>query len=175
MISATCMWATQSVPRRSPPPWANRAKAPCRGLRPLVCATPPSVTRSWWPSRRPCGGCPRWRASISISTRSATRASPPSWRRRCRHQVRCRRRLEGWRSSSGWTLAGPHIHQDHRRRLRHPRRCARRRRAANARGPPSTWQPCQRGGPGGGGSRLDGALPRAEPDTDSGSEKSDEE
>ena len=41
------------------------------------------------------GGCPRWRLSILRTTRSATRASPPSWGRcrRCR-QVRCRRRLE---------------------------------------------------------------------------------
>ena len=32
-----------------------------------------------WPSRRPCGDCPRWSVSVSISTRSATRASPLSW------------------------------------------------------------------------------------------------
>ena len=47
----------------------------------------------WWPSRRRCGDCPRWRVSISTATRSATRALPPSWRRR-RRPVRCRRRLE---------------------------------------------------------------------------------
>jgi len=54
----------------------------------------PSATRGWWPSRRPCGGGPRWSISISLATLSATRASPPSWRRRRRRQVRCRRRLE---------------------------------------------------------------------------------
>jgi len=53
---------------------------------------PPSATRGWWPSRRPCGGCPRWSGSNSGTTRSAMRASPPSWRRR-RRQVRRRRRL----------------------------------------------------------------------------------
>ena len=26
----------------------------------LKSAAPPSATRGWWPSRRPCGGCPRW-------------------------------------------------------------------------------------------------------------------
>ena len=35
----------------------------------------------------PCGCDPSWRFSVSLVTRSATRASPPSWRRR--------RRLEG--------------------------------------------------------------------------------
>ena len=53
-----------------------------------------SATRRWWPSRRHCGGGPRWSLSISMLTRSATRASPPSWRRR-RLQVRRRCRLEG--------------------------------------------------------------------------------
>ena len=53
------------------------------------------TTRGWWPSRRPCGGCPRWSFSISVTARSATRASPPSWRRRRRRrQVRRRCRLE---------------------------------------------------------------------------------
>ena len=50
------------------------------------------TTRGWWPSRRPCGGCPLWRLSILVTARSATRASPPSWRRF--RQVRRRRRLE---------------------------------------------------------------------------------
>ena len=36
----------------------------------------PSATRGWWPSRRPCGGGPRWRCSVSWAARSATRASP---------------------------------------------------------------------------------------------------
>jgi hypothetical protein len=39
------------------------------------------------------GGGPRWRSSVSFGTLLATRASPPSWRRR-RRQVRCRRRQE---------------------------------------------------------------------------------
>ena len=76
-------------------PWAE---APCRGSRSSCWTALPSATwRWWWPSRRPCGGCPRWRLSVLVSTRSATRASPPSWRRR--RQVCCRRRLECWRSS----------------------------------------------------------------------------
>ena len=54
--------------------------------------------RGWWPSRRPCGGGPRWSVSLSAATGSATSASPPLWRRR-RRQVRRRRRREGWRSS----------------------------------------------------------------------------
>ena len=62
-----------------------------------------------------------------VATRSATRASPPSWRRR-RRQVRRRRRREGWRSSRSST-SGPH--RDHRRRLRRPRRSAQQRRAAS--------------------------------------------
>ena len=84
----------EAAPRRSPPPWAE---APCRGSRPSIWAPPPSATRGWWPSRRPCGGCLRWSFSVSGATRSAMRASPPSWRRR-RRQVRRRRRPEGWRS-----------------------------------------------------------------------------
>ena len=56
-------------------------------------------TLGWWPSRRPCGGCPRWRVSVSMAARSATRASPPLWRRRRRQVRRRRRRREGWRSS----------------------------------------------------------------------------
>ena len=43
---------------------------------------------------------------VSSATRSATRASPPSWRRR-RRQVRRRRRREGWRSSRCSTSAAP--------------------------------------------------------------------
>ena len=90
-------------PRRSPPSWAE---APCRGSSTLICSTPPSATRGWWPSRRPCGGGPRSRHLISGETRSATRASPPSWRRRRRRrQVRYRRRLECWRSSGRSTSA----------------------------------------------------------------------
>jgi hypothetical protein len=50
-----------------------------------------SVTWGWWPSLRPCAGCPRWRLSVSPTTRSATRASPPSWRR-LRRRMRCRHR-----------------------------------------------------------------------------------
>ena len=69
---------------------ASLAEALCRGSRPSLCVRTPSATRGWWPSRRPCGGCPRWRISVSSATRSATRASPPSWRRRHR-QVRRRR------------------------------------------------------------------------------------
>ena len=30
-------------------------------------STPPSATWGWWPSRRPCGGGPRWRFSFSLS------------------------------------------------------------------------------------------------------------
>ena len=56
--STVCTWATQA-PRRSPPPWTE---APCRGSRTSLWATPPSATRRWRPSRRPCGGGPRWRA-----------------------------------------------------------------------------------------------------------------
>ena len=74
-------------------PWTE---VPCRGSRTSGWTTAPSVTRRWWPSRRPCGGGPRWRRSLSGATGSATRASPPSWRRRRRRrQVRRRRRLEG--------------------------------------------------------------------------------
>ena len=64
-------------------------------LEVLVLTTPPSATRRWRPSRRPCGGGPRWRNSASVATRSATRASPPSWRRRrrCRHAA-----AAGWRA-----------------------------------------------------------------------------
>ena len=51
-------------------------------LEASLWATPPSATRRWRPSRRPCGGGPRWSLSASVATRSATRASPPSWRRR---------------------------------------------------------------------------------------------
>ena len=40
-----------------------------------------------------------------MATRSAMRASPPSWRRRRRRKVRCRRRLECWRSSRRSTSA----------------------------------------------------------------------
>jgi hypothetical protein len=69
-------------------------EAPCRGSRASLWPTPPSATRRWWPSRRPCGGGPRWRLSTSMATGSATRASPPSWRRR-HLQARRRRRLEG--------------------------------------------------------------------------------
>ena len=58
-----------------------------------------------WPSRRPCGGGPRSTSFTSLTTHSATRASPPSWRR-CR-QMRRRRRLKRWRSSSRSTSAGP--------------------------------------------------------------------
>ena len=72
---------------------AAALEAPCRGSSSSLCTKPPSATRGWWPSRRPCGGCPRWSISFSSPTRSATRASPPSWHRRCR-QVRRRRRLE---------------------------------------------------------------------------------
>ena len=143
---SACTWATQA-PRRSPPPWTE---APCRGSSASLCATPPSATRGWWPSRRPCGGGPRWSVSISVATRSATRASPPSWRRR-RRQVRRRRRLEGWRSSR----ARPRRHPDHRRRLRHPRRCARQWRAAGARGARPRRHHCRRRGE----SSLGGALP----------------
>ena len=75
-------------------------------LKSLYLAAPPSATRGWWPSRRPCGGGPRWSVSVSVATRSATRASPPSWRRR-RRQVRRRRRPEGWRSSRRSTSATP--------------------------------------------------------------------
>ena len=53
-----------------------------------------SAVRGLWPSRRPCESFLRWRFLLSRSTRSATRASPPSWRRR-RLQVRCRRQLQG--------------------------------------------------------------------------------
>jgi hypothetical protein len=38
---------------------ALAAEAPCRGSRASLWATPPSATRGWWPSRRPCGGGPR--------------------------------------------------------------------------------------------------------------------
>ena len=51
-------------------------------------------------------GCPRWRLSISLATRSATWASRPSWNHR-RRQVRRRRRLERWRSSRCSTWATP--------------------------------------------------------------------
>ena len=62
-------------------------------LKELSLSTPPSATRGWWPSRRPCGGGPRLNLLILPATCSATRASPPSWRHR-RRQVRRRRRLE---------------------------------------------------------------------------------
>ena len=75
----------------SPPPWT---KAPCRGSNSSLWATPPSATRHWRPSRRPCGGIPLCSVSTSGRTRSATRASPPSWRRR-RLQARRRCLLEG--------------------------------------------------------------------------------
>ena len=80
-------------------------EAPCRGSRSSICVAPPSATRVWWPSRRPCGGGPRWRSFVSMATLSATRASPPSWRRR--RQMRRRRRLKRWRSSSGSSSTGP--------------------------------------------------------------------
>ena len=48
--------------------------------------------------------CELW--SFATATRSATRASPPSWRRR-RRQVRCRRRRECWRSSGSSTSTTP--------------------------------------------------------------------
>ena len=40
---------------------------PCRGSRCLVWSTPPSATRRWWPSRRRCGGGPRWRPYLSFN------------------------------------------------------------------------------------------------------------
>ena len=76
--------------RRSPPPWTE---APCRGSSGSLWSTTPSATRHWQPSRRPCGGGPRWTGSTLLATRLATRASPPSWRRRL--QARRCRRLEG--------------------------------------------------------------------------------
>ena len=72
--NVTCAWATPA-PRRSLPPWTE---VPCRGSSTSLCAAPPSATRVWRPSRRPCGGSLRWSISISQATRSATRASPPA-------------------------------------------------------------------------------------------------
>ena len=37
-------------------------RRPAAAQGPLLWATPPSATRVCWPSRRPCGGGPRWRA-----------------------------------------------------------------------------------------------------------------
>lgn len=65
------------------------AAAPCRGSGSSNCSTPPSATRACVPSRRPCESFPRWRLLVFRSTRSATRASPPSWRRRPRAAGRC--------------------------------------------------------------------------------------
>ena len=70
------------------------AAALSRGAMPrLKSLVPASATRGWWPSRRPCGGGPRWSISICAATRLATRALPPSWRR-LRRQLRCDRRQE---------------------------------------------------------------------------------
>ena len=80
---------------------------------------------------------PRWSISLSGSTRSATRASPPSWRRR----------PDDDRSAGEAQDARPRWHPDHRRRLRRPRRRARRRRAVGA-GDSRVWHPCQRRGEG---------------------------
>jgi hypothetical protein len=59
-------------------------------------------------SRRPCAGSPHWRASLSMATRSAMRASPPSWRRR-RQQVRRRRRGGGLAKLKALHLNGTQI------------------------------------------------------------------
>ena len=105
------------------------------------------LVRGWWPSRRPCGGGPRWRWSISVSvaTRLATRASPPSWSRR--HQTcRCAAAADGRTEEAQG--AQPRLHPGLRRRVCRPRHRARQRRAASARASshPSGSHPRQRCG-----------------------------
>ena len=71
----------------------------CRGSRSLLCVAPASATMVWWrglfaPALRRLPAAALDKLILYWATRSATRASPPSWRRR-RRQVRCRCRLEG--------------------------------------------------------------------------------